>query len=116
MIDVSDGISSDLSHICEQSKVGALLYSNKIPLSAAILKSMDYLGKTLLYYVLSGGEDYELLFTVPPAKIKKLQSLDIPATEIGEITHARDLFIVDGKNRKRQLIPTGYDHFARTVL
>ena len=116
MIDVSDGISSDLSHICEQSKVGALLYSSKIPFSAALLKSMDHLEKTLLHYALSGGEDYELLFTVPPAKIRKVQSLDIPATEIGEITHTRALFIVDGKNRKRKLIPTGYNHFTRTVL
>jgi len=116
MIDVSDGISSDLSHVCEQSMVGALLYSSKIPFSAALQKSMDCLEKTLLYYALSGGEDYELLFTVPPAKIRKLQSLDIPVTEIGEITHQRDLFIIDGKNRKRRLVPTGYNHFMRTVL
>jgi thiamine-monophosphate kinase len=115
MIDVSDGISSDLSHICEQSKVGALLSSTRIPLSPALLQSMGYLEKTLLHYALAGGEDYELLFTVPSAKIRKLQSLDIPVTEIGEITHARELIIADGNNRKRQLVPTGYNHFTRSL-
>jgi thiamine-monophosphate kinase len=112
MIDISDGISSDLSHICEQSKVGAVLDSSKIPLSADLLKLMNQLGKTLLHYALSGGEDYELLFTVPPAKMKKLKSLKIPVTKIGEITRARGVFIVDGQNRKRRLEPTGYNHFV----
>jgi thiamine-monophosphate kinase len=64
---------------------------------------------------LSGGEDYELLFTVPPDKIRKLKTLRIPAIEVGEITRSRDLFIVDGSNRKRQLKPAGYNHFAHSV-
>lgn len=115
MIDVSDGLSSDLSHICEQSNTGALLYSNKIPFSAALLRSANRLKKSPLRYALSGGEDYELLFTAPSAKVRKLLPLNIPATEIGEITRARGLSIVDDKNRKRKLKPTGYNHFSRIV-
>jgi thiamine-monophosphate kinase len=115
MIDVSDGLSSDLSHICEQSNVGAVVYSGKVPFSKALLRSAGSLKKTPLHYALSGGEDYELLFTTPPAKIKRLQSLNIPVTEIGEITRTRGLIIVDEKNRKKRLKPTGYNHFSRST-
>jgi thiamine-monophosphate kinase len=116
MIDISDGLSSDLSHICEQSNAGALVYAGKMPFSPAILKSKGRLKKYPLQYALSGGEDYELLFTAPPAKVKKLRSLDIVATEIGEITRTRGLFLVDDKDRKKRLKPTGYDHFAHSVF
>jgi thiamine-monophosphate kinase len=116
MIDVSDGLSSDLSHICGQSRVGAVVYSDKVPFSRMLLSAVDTLKNTPLRYALSGGEDYELLFTTPPAKIKKLLSLDIPLTEIGEITRSRRLIIVDGKNRGKKLRPTGYNHFARSAL
>ncbi len=115
MIDISDGLSSDLSHICEQSKVGAVMYSGKVPFSKALLRSAGSLKKTLLHYALSGGEDYELLFTTPPAKIKRLQSLDIPVTEIGEIARTRGLVIVDDTNREKRLKPTGYNHFSRSA-
>ena len=67
MIDVSDGLSSDLSHICEASRVGAVLFADKIPFSKSLLNVGVTLKKTPLHYALSGGEDYELLFTVPPA-------------------------------------------------
>jgi len=116
MIDISDGLSSDLSHICEQSNVGALIYSNKIPVSPILLRAMDNLRKHPLRYALSGGEDYELLFTVPPAHVKRLQLLNIVATEIGEITRTRGLYIVDDKGREKTLKPTGYNHFARSGL
>jgi len=116
MIDVSDGLSSDLSHICVQSNVGAVVYSGKIPFSKALFRSAGSLKKTPLHYALSGGEDYELLFTTPPAKIKRLLSLNIPVTEIGEIARTGGLIIVDDKNRGRRLKPTGYNHFSRSAL
>jgi thiamine-monophosphate kinase len=114
MIDISDGLSSDLTHICEQSGVGAVVYSDKIPLSASLLKSVKQLKKPALHYALSGGEDYELLFTVPPAKVKRLESLRVPLTEIGTITKERELFIMSVDGRKKPLRPSGYDHFARS--
>ena len=114
MIDVSDGLSSDLSHLCEESGTGALLFSDKIPLSPALLGSADQLRKPPLHYALSGGEDYELLFTVPLARIKTLEKLHIPATEIGTITAGNAMFLANAAGKKTALRPTGYDHFKRT--
>ncbi len=113
MIDVSDGLSSDLGHICQQSGTGAVIEAGEIPLSLPLRKNAAYLSKPPLQYALSGGEDYELLFAVPPAKIKKLLSLGLPAAEIGEITAARKMLIKDGRGKTSLLVPMGYNHFAR---
>jgi thiamine-monophosphate kinase len=113
MIDVSDGLSSDLAHICEESGAGAALLSDKIPLSESLVKSADQLAKPLLHYALSGGEDYELLFTAPPGRMKTLQALHIPVTEIGTITTGEKMILVNAAGRKTVLQPTGYDHFKR---
>lgn len=113
LIDVSDGLSSDLGHVCEQSGLGAVVYSARIPLSAALRKSAGQLKKPPLHYALSGGEDYELLLTAPPAKVKRLRSLGVPMTEIGEIIRGRQLIVIDERGKKRPLRPTGYNHFGR---
>ena len=116
MIDISDGLSSDLAHICEQSGVGAEIHSDRIPLSPALLKLSSGLTMPLLNYALSGGEDYELLFTVPPGKLKKLQSLHIPVTEIGAVKRRKALMLVDDTGRKNTLQATGYEHFRRMKI
>jgi thiamine-monophosphate kinase len=113
MIDVSDGLSSDLARICEQSRAGADILTDGIPLSAALRTLAGKLTRPALQYALSGGEDYELLFTVPPARVKKLRSLKLPLTEIGLITSGKTISRVDIRGRKKQLLPTGYDHFQR---
>ena len=64
-------------------------------------------------YALSGGEDYELLFTAPPGKVKKIRSLKLPLTEIGLITSGKTLSLADNRGRIKPLLPTGYDHFRR---
>jgi len=115
LIDISDGLSSDLHHICGQSGVGAVISAGNIPLSPFLLKSARVLKKQPLQYGLSGGEDYELLFTVPSARINKLNALGIAATEIGEITRTRQVWIVDDHGRKRRLQRSGYDHFKRSA-
>jgi thiamine-monophosphate kinase len=114
MIDVSDGLSSDLFHLCEDSGVGAVLLSDALPISRSLLKSADQLRRPPLHYVLSGGEDYELLFTVPLARMKRLEALPIPVTEIGMITTGNEMFLMDAAGRKTALQPTGYNHFKRT--
>jgi thiamine-monophosphate kinase len=111
MIDISDGLSSDLAHICEQSRVGAELYADTIPLSCDILREAGRLKEAPLEYALSGGEDYELLFTAPPARIKKLRSLRLPVTEIGMIVRGKDLSLIDGAGKRTPLTPRGYEHF-----
>jgi thiamine-monophosphate kinase len=113
MIDISDGLSSDLNHICEQSGVGAIVHAGKIPLSPSLLKAQGRLKRAPLQYALSGGEDYELLFTVPFVKMRRFAALKIPATEIGMITGGRKIFLVDQDEKKRPLKPSGYDHFKR---
>jgi thiamine-monophosphate kinase len=116
MIDISDGLSSDLAHICEQSGVGAEIHSDRIPISPALMKLSGGLTMPVLHYALSGGEDYELLFTVPPGKIKRLQSLHIPVTEIGAVKRGKALMLVDDTGRKNTLQATGYDHFRRMKI
>lgn len=113
MIDVSDGLSSDLGHICEASKVGAELICEQIPLSRQLLAFSKSMGSSALEYAMSGGEDYELLFTVPRSKVKKFESLNIPATDIGEITDEKGIFLRDRSGKRRPVAPSGFDHFSR---
>jgi thiamine-monophosphate kinase len=114
MIDISDGLSSDLAHICKKSGVGAIIYSKDIPCSRSLLAAQDGLDRSLMQYALSGGEDYELLFTAPPRSKKKLKTLGVPLSEIGEITCSRKLVLVDGNGIAKPLVPAGFDHFVRS--
>jgi thiamine-monophosphate kinase len=115
MIDVSDGLSSDLFHLCEESGVSAVLFSDKIPFSTSLLRSAGRLCKPPLHYALSGGEDYELLFTVPAARLKTMEKLQIPVTEIGTITAEKAMQLVNAVGRKTALQPSGYNHFKRAI-
>jgi thiamine-monophosphate kinase len=110
MIDLSDGLSSDLAHVCEESGVGAEVHAGQIPLSKA-LRSMKTLQRPVLEYALSGGEDYELLFTVPPDTVDKLRTLRIAAKEIGAVTRGRSIALIGPDGRKTPLRPSGYEHF-----
>jgi thiamine-monophosphate kinase len=103
MIDISDGLLLDLSRLCRESRVGALLYENKIPLSNELKAAAAYLGLSPLELALGGGEDYELLFTAPPEK-------KVRAYCIGEITK-RGISLLDKTGRKRKPSIKGYQHF-----
>lgn len=89
-MDVSDGLAGDLLHILRRSKVGAVVDVNKLPMSQALKDSCD--AEQALKYALSGGEDYELLFTVPENRRGSLEVLlspyGVPVTCIGRITGA----------------------------
>lgn len=116
MIDVSDGLLSDLLHICEEGSVGARIYEERIPLSAPLKKVASRLNKDPLGYALRGGEDYELLFTVPEKKVGEVMKAKLRgrslATLIGEVVK-RERVLIDKKGRKKPLLPLGYDHFSR---
>ena len=105
MIDLSDGLLIDLSHICDESKVGAVIYEDKLPLSKAMREGAKGAGLDPIKMALTGGEDYRLLFT-------SKHKLKTGAVKIGEITD-KERFILDSKGRKRDLLPEGYEHFIK---
>ncbi len=85
MIDVSDGLSSEIMHICKQSDVGCSIYENKIPIDPVTVSTAEEFNMSPLVAALNGGEDYELLFTVSMDDYKKIESIKEIAT-IGHIT------------------------------
>jgi len=87
MIDISDGLSSELMHICSQSKKGCKIFEEKIPIAVPTRELAKELVVNPLVCALNGGEDYELLFTVPVGQYDKISSLD-GITAIGHITPA----------------------------
>ena len=116
MIDLSDGLASDLERICEESKCGARIYLNKIPLSSDLRSLEKSINLNMLDYALFGGEDYELLFTVNEKRIAQLekqwQKLKISVTNIGEILDKKHrIILVYPDGREEPLSKRGYDHF-----
>jgi len=103
MIDISDGLMIDLSRLCKESNVGALVYTDKIPLSNELQKASEYLGLSPLDLACGGGEDYELLLTAPANK-------KVNAYCIGEVIKT-GVFFMDEKGHKRKASIKGYQHF-----
>ena len=85
MIDISDGLSSEILHICEQSKVGCNLYEEKIPLDPQVIATCEEFDLNSTTIALSGGEDYELLFTISQEDFPKIKG-NPHLTVIGHIT------------------------------
>lgn len=109
MIDTSDGLSTDLSHICEESGVGAEIQAAAIP-RARVGKPSHEVGLEL---ALHGGEDYELLFTSPPNRRIPPVIAGIPITCIGRITRNRRMILQDPGGKARRLAPKGWEHFRQ---
>ena len=109
LIDTSDGLSVDLAHICEESGVGAQLEADLIP-RARVGKPVH---EASLDLALHGGEDYELLFTVPRGKTVPPCIDGTPLTEIGKITRSRKIIVRDSDGASRTLSPGGWEHFRR---
>jgi len=87
MIDISDGLSSEILHLCQQSEVGVELYEDKLPIDPLTFETAREFNLDPTVCVLSGGEDYELLFTIPISDYDKIKtSMDI--TVIGHMTNA----------------------------
>jgi thiamine-monophosphate kinase len=116
MMDISDGLSTDLARLCTASRVGAQIRSTSIPnvaLPEALSKYRKRLNLDPLKMALHGGDDYELLFTVSPRHIKKLSQAPefSQLTAIGEITRGKDLTLVSPNGAKTPLTPQGWDPF-----
>ena len=85
MMDISDGLSSELLHICKQSKVGCRVYEDRIPIDYQTAVMAEELNMNLVTAAMNGGEDYELLFTVPLTQHEKVEQMKT-ARLIGRIT------------------------------
>ena len=109
MIDISDGLSVDLAHICEESDCGAEVYLNKLPVSAE-LKALQ---RRSYDFALNGGEDYQLLFSVSDKKLAALSKLKnkFSLHLIGRIIEQKEIFIVDRLGRRKKLQPNPWHHF-----
>lgn len=111
MIDLSDGLSTDLRHICEESAVGAQVSAEAIPRAKTRGRGLVDRQFVNLELALHGGEDYELLFTASPAKRVPHTVAGVPITEIGRITRSHRILLIDSE-AKRELEPKGWQHFA----
>jgi len=108
MMDISDGLSSDLNRICRQSKVGAIIEAERIPISGQARKKKDPLSSAL-----NDGEDFELLFTLCEEESKRLLELwDSPVaiTPIGRVTDSGKMQIKTADGQIKNLEAKGYDH------
>ena len=112
MMDLSDGLSSDLPRLCAASGVGARLESAKLPVMQ-IPGAVRQPGVDPLQLALHGGDDYELLFTVRPTQVNMLPKTlhGVPLTAIGRITAQPELVLLKQEGRERQLHPGGWDPF-----
>ena len=116
LIDLSDGLSSDLAHICEASSVGAQLHADRIPISDQTRRVAHALGLDPLTVVLHGGEDFELCLTAPPSAAASLEQdfckrFDCPITRIGIIQAGAGVTLRYPDGREVPLDAGGYDHF-----
>jgi thiamine-monophosphate kinase len=109
MIDISDGLSTDLAHLCEESGVGAQIEADAIP-RASIGKPP---GEIDLDFALHGGEDYELLFTASRSTRIPPSIAGVPITMIGHIGRTRHIFLVNRNGVGVELKPRGWEHFRK---
>lgn len=115
MIDISDGLLADLGHILDHSGTGARLYLEKLPISGEYREKQLLFKDEFFLFPLSGGEDYELLFTAPPGKVPALQSIfaetGTATTVIGEITPYPGLSVLTPSGIEYSPQHKGYNHF-----
>ena len=109
MIDISDGLSTDLAHICDESGVGAEIQAEAIP-RAIIGKPSRQVD---LSFALHGGDDYELLFTAKPGRRIPARIGGLPVTQIGKITRGQKIVLLNQLGIARQLRPQGWEHFRK---
>jgi thiamine-monophosphate kinase len=117
MIDTSDGFVGDLGHICEESRVGALLNQETFPLSDDLRKAAQKLKKEPWQFFLGDSDDYQLIITCRPEHAERVRSAiaatyEGPVTQVGEVTTAEQgvrVVLADGS--ERALSAKGWDHF-----
>lgn len=119
LIDISDGLAQDLGHLLKKSQVGASLETHNLPRHEELTRLAQATGVDMLPWMIGGGEDYELLVTVPPARMPKLWELarryQWDVYDIGEIRAKEEgLRILDAKGQRLNFETLGYRHFQGT--
>ncbi len=110
MIDISDGLSSEIIHICKQSKVGCNLYENKLPLDPQVISVCEEFKIDSTTVAINGGEDYELLFTIKMEDFDKIKG-NPNFTIIGHMTHENEgIHLITRADTKIPLIARGWDN------
>lgn len=105
MIDVSDGLAPEIRHICDESKCGAIIYKDKIPIDDEVRDVAKALDEDEYDYALFGGEDFELVYTVSKDNLDKVNGF-----LVGEITENKEA-LLSFKGKEKKLSESGYDHF-----
>lgn len=113
MIDISDGLSSEIIHLCQQSNVGCNLYEDKIPLDQQVISTCEEFNMDSTTVALSGGEDYELLFTIDTADFPKIKG-NPNLTVIGHMTEVNEgMNLVTRANQKIELTAQGWNSILK---
>lgn len=112
MIDISDGLSMDLPRLGVESGCGAEIYVDSLPVSS----ELRALQRRPYDFALHGGEDYQLLFSVPPEKVKTISRLKKKhsLTCVGQTTRKKGFFVIDRHGRRQKLLPRAWQHFLGT--
>ncbi len=115
MMDISDGLSTDLTRLCRASRVGAIVYANRVPavqVPESLVKSRKF---DSLRLALNGGDDYGLLFTVAKKIVPHIPAVfgRTRVTCIGEIVRGSEVKIVTSNGQTAELRPAGWDHFLK---
>ena len=115
MIDLSDGLSTDLGHLCEESRAGAEVEAETVPISADAQHLAEADGRPALEHALSDGEDFELLFAVGPEDGERLVAKNplggIRLSRIGRVTEGREVTLIRPGGRREPMEPRGWEHF-----
>ena len=113
-IDVSDGLAADLGHICQESGVGARIGADAVPLSPAARRAIEA-GEAALADLVTGGDDYELLFCAPPSARDNVEAigrrLGLALTRIGTVERGEGVRVLDADGNPLALGRPGYTHF-----
>ena len=111
MIDISDGLSSEIFHLCKHSQTGCNLYEDKIPLDPQVISTCEEFNLDSTTIALSGGEDYELLFTIAPEDFPKIKG-NPNLTVIGHMTQESEgVHLISRANTKIPMIARGWNSF-----
>jgi thiamine-monophosphate kinase len=107
-IDVSDGLSTDLAHLCQESHLGAEIIASALP-----IHPLAVTGRDPLALALNGGEDYELLFAAPASTRIPRTIAGVSIARVGTLTRSKGIALVDPQGRRKPLVAAGWEHFNR---